>query len=78
MKNTTQQPLKGNGLVQLIREGNFIWQNGLRLLRTWKKCQTLMNLLIRCIRPLVKNVYRLINLLISQPKHMLWVLKRTV
>ena len=29
-------------------------------------------------RPLVKNVYQKINFLISQPKHMLWVLKRTV
>ena len=30
------------------------------------------------IRPLVKSVYQIINFLISQPKHMLWVLKRTV
>ena len=29
-------------------------------------------------RPLVKSVYQHINFLISQPKHMLWVLKRTV
>ena len=29
-------------------------------------------------RPLVKSVYQNINFLISQPKHMLWVLKRTV
>ena len=29
-------------------------------------------------RPLVKWVYQKINFLISQPKHMLWVLKRTV
>ena len=29
-------------------------------------------------RPLVKSVYQKINFLISQPKHMLWVLKRTV
>ena len=28
--------------------------------------------------PLVKSVYRKNNFLISQPKHMLWVLKRTV
>ena len=29
-------------------------------------------------RPLVKRAYQKINFLISQPKHMLWVLKRTV
>ena len=31
-----------------------------------------------CIRALVRIVYQVINCLISQPKHMLWVLKRTV
>ena len=30
------------------------------------------------IRPLVKSAYQKIIFLISQPKHMLWVLKRTV
>ena len=30
------------------------------------------------IRPLVKSAYQKNNFLISQPKHMLWVLKRTV
>ena len=30
------------------------------------------------VRPLVKSVYQLLNFLISQPKHMLWVLKRTI
>ena len=29
-------------------------------------------------RPLVKSAYPKITFLISQPKHMLWVLKRTV
>ena len=29
-------------------------------------------------RSLVKSVYQKINFLISQPKHILWVLKRTV
>ena len=29
------------------------------------------------VRPLVKSAYQKNNLLISQPKHMLWVLKRT-
>ena len=29
-------------------------------------------------RTLVKSVYQKINFLISQPKHMLWALKRTV
>ena len=29
-------------------------------------------------RPLVKSVHQKIHFLISQPKHMLWVLKRTV
>ena len=29
-------------------------------------------------RPLVKNAYQNINFLISQPKHTLWVLQRTV
>ena len=29
-------------------------------------------------RPLVKSVYQNINFLTSQPKHMLWVLKKTV
>ena len=29
-------------------------------------------------RPLVKSVLRKNNFLISEPKHMLWVLKRTV
>ena len=29
-------------------------------------------------RPLVKSAYQKNNFLISQPKHMLWVLKRTV
>ena len=33
---------------------------------------------ISFIRPLVKSAYQKINFLISQPKHMLWVLKRTV
>ena len=33
---------------------------------------------IYATRPLVKSVYQKINFLISQPKHMLWVLKRTV
>ena len=31
-----------------------------------------------CIMPLVKSAYQKINFLISQSKHMLWVLKRTV
>ena len=31
-----------------------------------------------CIRALVMIAYQVINGLISQPKHMLWVLKRTV
>ena len=30
------------------------------------------------IRPLVKSAYQKINFLFSQPKHMFWVLKRTV
>ena len=30
------------------------------------------------LRLLVKSAYQKINFLISQPKHMLWVLKRTV
>ena len=29
-------------------------------------------------RPLVKSAYQTINFLISQPKHLLWVLKRTI
>ena len=29
-------------------------------------------------RPLAKSVYQKFNFLISKPKHMLWVLKRTV
>ena len=29
-------------------------------------------------RPLVKSAYQKINFLLSQPKHMLWALKRTV
>ena len=45
-----------------------------------------MNLEIYClivqiqmsIRPLVKSAYQKNNILPSQPKHMLWVLKRTV
>ena len=36
--------------------------------------QTILNV----IRPLVKSAYQKNNFLISQPKHMLWVLKRTV
>ena len=31
-----------------------------------------------CIRALVMIAYQVINCLISQPKHMLWVLKRTI
>ena len=31
-----------------------------------------------CIRALVMSAYKVINCLISQPKHMLWVHKRTV
>ena len=31
-----------------------------------------------CTRALVMITYQVINCLISQPKHMLWVLKRTV
>ena len=31
-----------------------------------------------CIRAVVMIVYQVIDCLISQPKHMLWVLKRTV
>ena len=31
-----------------------------------------------CIRALVMIAYQAVNCLISQPKHMLWVLKRTV
>ena len=30
------------------------------------------------LRPLVKSVQQKINILISQPKRMLWVLKRTI
>ena len=30
------------------------------------------------IRPLVKSAYQKFDFLISQPKHMLWLLKRTV
>ena len=33
---------------------------------------------MRPTQTLDKSVYRKINFLISQPKHMLWVLKRTV
>ena len=33
---------------------------------------------IRCIRALVMFTYQVINCFISQPKHILWVLKRTV
>ena len=33
--------------------------------------------IIQC-RPLVKSAYQKIIFLLSQPKHMLWVLKRTV
>ena len=35
-------------------------------------------ILVHLARTLVKSVYRKTNFLISQPKHMLWVLKRTV
>ena len=31
-----------------------------------------------CIRAIVMSAYQVIICLISQPKHMLWVLKRTV
>ena len=31
-----------------------------------------------CIRALVLNEYQVINRLIFQPKHMLWILKKTV
>ena len=31
-----------------------------------------------CTRALVRTAYQVINCLISQPKHMLWVLKRIV
>ena len=31
-----------------------------------------------CIRALVKSAYKVITCPISQPKHMLWVLKRSV
>ena len=31
-----------------------------------------------CIRALVMSAYKVINCLIFQPKHMFWVLKRTV
>ena len=31
-----------------------------------------------CIRALVMSAYKVINCLISQPKYMLWVLKRTI
>ena len=31
-----------------------------------------------CIRAIVMIAYQVINCLISQPKHMLWVLKRTL
>ena len=34
--------------------------------------------ILNVIRPLVKSAYQKYNFLISQPKHMLWVLKRTV
>ena len=42
--------------------------------------QTYKKVLISSIidRPLVKSAYQKNNFLISQPKHMLWVLKRTV
>ena len=33
---------------------------------------------IRLIKPLVMSAYQIINFHISQPKHMLYVLKRTV
>ena len=36
------------------------------------------NCLQRLSRTLVKSAYRKTNFLIFQPKHMLWVLKRTV
>ena len=35
-------------------------------------------MLIQYVRPSVKSVYQKINFLISQPKYMLWVLKRTL
>ena len=41
------------------------------------KCFTVVILLGR-YRTLVKSAYRKTDFLISQPKHMLWVLKRTV
>ena len=49
-----------------------------------QKCQTvimeklLLETQYKIVRTLVKSVYQKINFLISQPKHMLWVLKRTV
>ena len=39
---------------------------------------TLKGTFIYKIRPLAKSAYQKNNFLISQPKHMLWVLKRTV
>ena len=34
--------------------------------------------IMACIRALVMIAYQVIDCLISQPKHMLWVLKRTI
>ena len=33
---------------------------------------------LKSSRPLVKNAFQKNNILISQPKHTLWILKRTV
>ena len=41
-------------------------------------CRYKYQFTMACIRALVLIAYQAINCLISQPKHILWVLKRTV
>ena len=47
-------------------------------MKAMAKLRSLVPLKIAALRTLVKRAYQKNNFLISQPKHMLWVLKRTV
>ena len=71
MLSVVKTLLKGEvGGHALNIQGNYIVDHG----KSWN-C-VLIFLWEPCIRPLVKSAYQNFFFFISQPKHMLWVLKR--
>ena len=66
---------QGGDVVEMLK--NTLSQKLIRNLFC-KKLSVNINLQWHMYQGLVMSAYKVINCLISQPKHMFWVLKRTV